>query len=84
MPGLAKITSVGGFSYTETHEGNLYITGGKESEGTLHQVVTTGVASMRLEERDPMIHARRGHCMTAFGKEGFIVTGGVQKGGSWN
>ena len=75
VPGLDKLTEICGYSYAATYSGRLFISGGYKSPGTLHEAVWTGLNSMALEERHPMITARYFHHMTS----GLMVTGGQKK-----
>ena len=66
VPELSKITSEGGFCYTETQDGRFFISGGIYSLGTLHEAIRWDSDNMRLEQRQTMNNARSAHCMTAF------------------
>ena len=81
VPGLKKLTGDGGYSYVVTLEGRLFLSGGKGSEGNLHEMIWSGANSMRLKKLHSMINARFDHQMTSFaaGKR-LIVTGGAEKG----
>ena len=51
IPGLSELTELKGYSYVVTFSGKVFISGGWQSEGSLHEAIWVGQGEMKLEVR---------------------------------
>ena len=77
MAGLSSYAT-DGFYYADTFDGRLFISGGRDCEGKLHEARWIDEVSMRLESRMSMINARSRHCMTYISGNYLMATGGIE------